>query len=196
MFTFQIATPDDADQIAQVLIDASEGIAERLFGGLVPGLNSAFLLSAALLRGEEPYLIDNIIRAKREDEIIGLLFSYPADEHKVPALLESFVSAKRLNPVRPLLESSIPGTLFINTFWCLPELMDTSFSEAIMVEALSRYRDLGLEGLSTFCWNDNEQRLRFFARHGFTIAEHLPPELVPLEGHCLGASIMHRKKGR
>lgn len=190
MFTFQLATPDDADNIAQIVTLNSGGIADHLFDGLIPGLSTASILSAAFAKGEGSYRINNVIRAKRGDTIIALLFSYPAAEHKVPPLMQSLVPANRLTPVRPMLEKAVPDSLYINALWLAEEFHGKGYADALMIEAVSRCRELGFTRISLFCWNDAERSMRFFARHGFALVEHLPPEVLPLENHPAGASIL------
>ena len=190
MFTFQYATPDDADSVAEIVIQNSRGIGQHLFDGLLPGLTAKSILSAAFVKGEGPYRMENVIHAKRGDAIIALLFSYPFHEHRVPPLMESFIPAKRLNPVRPMLEKSVPDSLYINTLWLTEELHGNGYADALMVEAASRCRAFGFSRISLFCWNDAERSMRFFARNGFELAEHLASDVLPLEGHPDGASIL------
>ena len=190
MFTFQNATPDDADNIAEIVIRNSGGVAQLVFDGLLPGLEAKGILSAALVKGEGPYRIENVIRAARGDKIIALLFSYPAHEHKVPPLMESLIPAKRLNPVRPMLEKSVPDSLYINTLWRAEELHGKGYADALMVEALSRCRAFGFSRISLFCWNDAERSMSFFARHGFILAEPLPHDILPVDNHPEGASLL------
>lgn len=196
MFTFHPATPDDADQIAEIVIKASHGVVDHLLGGLIPGLSSKALLSAAFVKGEGPYTTDNIIKAVREGVITGLLFSYPAKDQCVPPLMESYVSDKRLKVVRPILERAVPGSLYINTLWIAEGFYRRGYGSALLLEAESRCRTLGYDSLSLFCWNDDNNSLAFLARHGFSIHAPLPRELVPLEGHTEGGSLLYKKLGQ
>jgi GNAT superfamily N-acetyltransferase len=190
MSIFQTATPDDAEQAAQIVAITADGLVEQLFDGLIPDLPGTLILSAAFMKGEAPYLMDNIIRSMQGDAITSLLFSYPSSEHRVPLLMENLLPAKRLNPARPVLERSLPNSLYINTIWVDEQLRGTGMADMLMLEAINRCRELGFAAISLFCWNDNERALRFYARHGFTLREHLPPELLPLPGHLLGGSIL------
>jgi ribosomal protein S18 acetylase RimI-like enzyme len=190
MFTFHYATPDDADAIAEIVAQNSRGIAQHLFGGLVPGIGPNSILTAAFVKGEGPNRVENVICATRNDTIVALLFSYPFYDHKVPPLMEIFVPAKRLNAGRPMLEKSVSDSLYINTLWLAEELHGKGYADALMVEAVSRCRKLGFSRISLFCWNDAERSMRFFARHGFVLAESLANDLIPLESHPGGASIL------
>lgn len=190
MTAFYQATPDDAEQIADIVIDTSGGIVERLFDGLIPDVTPQMVLSAAFVQGEGQYKTENVICLKSDDTIAGLLFSYTAEEHKIPSLMESMLPSKRLAPVRPILERSIPDSLYISTIWVDEALRGEGYADLLMLEAVSRCRALGLNKISLFCWNDNERALRFYARKNFTLHEHLPPELIRLKGHPLGGSLL------
>lgn len=193
MFTLHQTTPDDADQIAEIVTTSSQGVVDHLLGGLIPGLSSKMLLSAAFAKGEGPYRTANVIKAMSENKIAGLLFSYPATEQGVPSLMESYVSDKRLRTIRPILEKAVPDSLYINTLWIAEGYYGRGFGTTLLLEAENRCRSLGLDRLSHFCWNDDEKSLAFLARHGFVIHEHLPAEMIPLEGHEAGGSLLLKK---
>ena len=190
MFNMQPASLDDAEQIADIIIKTGDGIVEHLLGGLIPELSPAMILATAFIQREGPYNTDNVLRSIDEDVITSLLFSYPSSEHKVPPLMESMLPARRLKAVRPILEHSIPDSLYINTIWMADAYRGQGYGEAIMREAMNRSMEFGFKRLSLFCWNDNENAIRFYARMGFTLHEHLPPEMIPVEGHALGGSIL------
>jgi Acetyltransferases len=190
MFTFHTATLDDAEQIADIIIATSEGIVEHLLEDLIPGLSAKMILSAAFIQREGPYNTDNVIRCMHGNAIVGLLFSYPSSEHAVPLLMESMLPAKRLAAARPVLERCAPDSLYINSIWIAESYRGQKYGSALMLEAFSRCKSLGLQRVSLFCWNDNERAMRFYAKKGFALYEHLPPDLIPVKGHALGGSIL------
>ena len=190
MDILQIATPDDAEQIEDIVIETGAGVVEHLLEDLISGLSARSILAAAFMKGEGSYNTDHIIRSLEDDTINRLLFSYHSSEHKVPPLMESLLPAKRLNAVRPVLEKSVEDSLYINTIWLAEDLRGSGDADALMEEAVRRCRNLGLNRMSLFCWNDNERALRFYARHGFTLFEHLSTEVLSLPNHTIGGSIL------
>ena len=190
MSMLQIATPDDAEQIADIVIETGAGVVEHLLEDLISGLSASSILAAAFIKGEGSYDTNNIIRSLDGEKINRLLFSYHSSEHKVPPLMESLLPAKRLNRVRPVLEKSVDDSLYINTIWLAEDLRGSGDADALMEEAVRRCRNLNLSRISLFCWNDNTRAMRFYARHGFTLFEHMPPEVLSLPGHQLGGSIL------
>lgn len=192
MFTFHQATLDDADAIARIVSSTSGGMAELLLDGLIPGLGSDAILSATFSKGEGPYRTDNVICSRDGERLTSMLFAYPSSEHKVPALLESFIPSKRLNPVRPILEKCAPDSLYINTLWLEESLRGKGHIAALLLEAESICRTLGVSRISVFCWNDADEAMRRWTRHGFTIFELLDRETIPVDGHDKGGSILCR----
>jgi ribosomal protein S18 acetylase RimI-like enzyme len=187
------ATPDDAENAARIVILTGEGVVERLLDGLVPGVDSLTILTAAFISGEGVYRTENMLCGWQEDSLVSLLFSYPSWEHRVPQLMESMVPAKRLRAVRPILERSVPDSLYINTLWLADNLRGNGRADALFAAAARRGLALGLKRISLFCWNDNKRAMRFYARNGCSIAELLPPDMLPLEGHPQGGAIWCRE---
>lgn len=193
VFAFQQATPDDADAIATIVIAANGELVEQLFGGLIPKLDSAAILSAVFIKGEGPYTTANVICSRDGERMTGMLFAYPASEHVVPLLLESFIPAKRLRPVRPILEKSVPDSLYVNTMWLEESARGKGQAAALVLEMESLCRAKGLTKASLFCWNDNDDTMRFWAQHGFSITEHIA---LPLIGeHDKGGSLLCKSIG-
>lgn len=190
MFTFHQAVRDDAEQIADILISSFGGLAEQLFNGLIPGLDCRTILSAALMKGEGVYSVENIICSREKGRLTSLLFSYPAEEHKVPPIMESLLPAKRLNPVRLILESSIPDSLYINTLWQGNSLGNTGLLDALLVEAETRCNSFGRVSMSLFCWNDHQENMQYYTDRGFVVAQHIPYESASVPGHESGASLL------
>lgn len=193
MFTFHQATQDDADAIAAIVIAANGGLVEQLLDGLIPGLKSATILSATFIKGEGPYRTENVICARENERLTCMLFAYPASEHCVPPLLESFIPAKRLNPIRPVLETSVPGSLYINTLWREPALRGTGHTAALVLEAESLCRAGGFDRLSVFCWNDNDEDMAIWTQQGFCLAERI--ELAHVGAHTQGGSLLCKVLG-
>ena len=195
MFTFHQATPDDAEQISRIVVTSNAGLAEQLLDGLIPGLGSVAILTAAFIKGEGPYGTDNVICSRDGERLTSMLFAYPSSEHRVPALLESLIPAKRLAPVRAILERSVPDSLYISSLWLEESLRGKGHAPALLLEAESLCRAKGFDRISLFCWNDNDTGMGFWARHGFSIAEHLDRETIPVQGHDKGGSILCKTIG-
>ncbi|MDR1660036.1 MAG: GNAT family N-acetyltransferase [Desulfovibrio sp.] len=195
MTAFRRATPDAAEQIARIVCGTAAGIVETLLGDLVKGVEAAALLSAGFIKGEGVYRTENVLCSMDGEEITALLFSYPSREHRVPALAEALIPARRLRAVRPFLEVAVPDSLFVNTFWVAGHLRGAGLGDALMAAAERRRRELGLSGINLFCWNDNDRALRFYARHGFAEKQRIPAGEALGGRHPEGGSLLFRAGG-
>jgi ribosomal protein S18 acetylase RimI-like enzyme len=195
MAAFRQATPDEAERIAGIVCGTAAGIVEALLGDLVRGVDAALLLGVGFINGEGVYRTENVLCSKDAEEITALLFSYPSRDHRIPPLAEALIPAKRLRAVRPFLETAVPDSLFINTFWVAGHLRGAGRGDALMAAAERRCRDLGLSAMSLFCWNDNVRALRFYARHGFAEGERIPAGEVLGGRHPEGGTILFRAVG-
>lgn len=192
MFIFQQATNDNADDIAHIVASANGSLVAQLFEGLIFGLSATSILSAAFIKGEGPYKTENITCSFDGPTITSMIFAYPAADHCIPLLLESFVPRKRLDPVRAILEKSIPDSLYVNTAWIIKELRTEAYSKTLLAKAEEMCVEKSLDSISLFCWNNNENKLEFLRDHGFSIAEHLPYELIPVNDHTDGGSLLYK----
>ena len=192
MFIFEQASNSNTDDIAEIVTEANGSLVAQLFDKLIPGLSGVSILSAAFIKGEGPYKTDNVICSFDGSEITSLIFAYPATEHTIPLLLESFVPRKRLDPIRPILERSIPGSLYVNTVWITKELRTEAYGKALLAKVEEMCSEQGLDSISLFCWNNNDNKMEFLLDHGFSIGEHLPYELIPVEGYKDGGSILYK----
>ena len=189
------ANADNAEEVARIISQSSDGVVSHLLDGLIKGFSGETLLSTALMQGNPPYCLENVSLVTRGGGLVGLLFAYPATEHKISLIIRNFVPSRRLNSVRPILETAIPGSLYINTLWVEETQRSKGLGATLIEYAAALAKKQQIARLSLFCWNDNEQALRFYAREGFTIETHLPEELLPLEGHSKGGSILCKRLG-
>ncbi len=189
-FIERTALPDDADAVSAIINKAGAGLVSHLLDKLLPGFSGESLLSSVLLQGGEPYSLDNMLLLEHEGKPAGLLFSYPAAAHAIHPLMNGFVPSARIDAARPILERSVPGSLYVNCLWTAEELRGTPAEDLLLERAVQQAAKLDLVRISLFCWNDDADGLRFYARHGFELAEHFPRESLPIKGHDAGGSLL------
>ncbi len=189
-FTERAALSDDADAISAIINKAGAGVVSHLLDKLLPGFSGESLLSTVLLQGGGAYSLDNMLLLEHRGKPAGLLFSYPASEHVIHPLMNGFVPSARIDAARPILERSVPGSLYVNCLWTDDELHGTPAEDLLLERAAQRAAKSGLARISLFCWNDDADGMRFYARHGFEVAEHFPREALPIKGHDSGGSLL------
>ena len=197
-FALTRATPDNVDDIAQIISQSSGGVVTQLLDGLIKGLSGETLLATALMQGSAPYNTDNIYLITQNSapnnptnaSIVGLLFAYPDSEHKISLIMKNFVPTRRVNPVRAILETAVKDSLYINTLWVNEEHQSDGLADALLDHTCAIAEANGITRLSLFCWNDDERKLFFYINKGFSVEQQLSVEQIPLEGHDLGGSIL------
>jgi GNAT superfamily N-acetyltransferase len=191
--TFAPATPDDAEILACHIRQTSEGIVDHLLDRLFPDLVVEDFLAMILRESGTHFHTDNIALAKYQHLITGLLFAYPSSQHDVPELMENFLNPRRLDPVRAILTTSVPNTLYINTIWTHPDWRGTGLADLLMEQALLLSRTYGLQGISLHVWCDNHRALAFYSRHGFSKYQTLAAQDPLISRHPKGSLILFRE---
>lgn len=190
---FLPATPDDAEVLARHIRETSEGIVDHLLDDLFPGFAAEEFLAMVLRESGTHFHTDNIALVKHREEIIGLLFAYPSSQHGAPDIMEQFLTPTRLDPVRAILTTSVPDTLYVNTIWTHPDWRGTGVADLLMDHARLLSEERGLRGVSLHVWRDNARALAFYARHGFREHQALPAREPLLHRHPQGSLILVRE---
>ncbi|NCD22019.1 MAG: GNAT family N-acetyltransferase [Spartobacteria bacterium] len=189
---FLTATPDDVDILARHIRETSEGIVEQLLDNLFPDLTADDFLAMVLRESDTHFHTDNIALVKHQDTLIGLLFAYPASQHGIPEIMDRFLPPSRLDPVRAILTTSVPETIYINTIWTHPDWRGTGVADLLMEHARLLSEERGLRGLSLHVWRDNARALAFYARHGFREHQMIPAQAPLCARHPQGSFILTR----
>ncbi|MBO4335186.1 MAG: GNAT family N-acetyltransferase [Desulfovibrio sp.] len=182
--SFRQGSPDDAAFLAHCVREVSGGVVDALLNGLLPGVGSEQVLSMVLRDTSQHYSHKNCVLAFMGQQCVGLLFSYPASEQGIPALMRAMLPKKRLEPLADLLTAHVEGSLYINTFWVDVSMRGTGLADSLMDYAKDVSRELDLEGVSLFAFRKNSRALSFYARHGFRKVREVavPHELLPEAG--------------
>lgn len=188
--SLRLATADDIDFVTAVIDTVSEGVVENLFAGFMPGKSGADMLAIAFGRSMEPYAPENVILAELGGKIVGMCFAYDVKHQQIPALMESFLGAKRINPVRPLLTASFPDALWVNTLWTDASVRGRGLGQLMIRAAESRAREAGLKCLALNCWADNSRGQDFYAKAGFTEKGRIPLAGKVAERHPAGGILL------
>lgn len=166
--SLRYAASDDLDFVSRIVTEVSEGIVECLFEGLLPMQKASDVLRLAFGRSVAPYVAENVILAQLGETIAGVLFSYDAGEQQIPALMENFLTAKRIDPVRDVLTVQPPSCLWVNTLWVDPACRGRGLAQLLLDCAADRALDLGLERVGLHAFAENSAALQLYRKVGFT----------------------------
>ncbi|MDR1685829.1 MAG: GNAT family N-acetyltransferase [Desulfovibrio sp.] len=184
---------DESELLAGIINEAGEGVVSWLLDGIVPGIDGRAVFAAALMRDDGAYNLDNMLLFEENGDVQALLFSYPAELHRIHPAMSGFVKAAKLDAARPMLERSVPGSLYINTFWVAAGKRGTDTADMLMQRAEAKAREAGLQGISLFCRRSNPRALRFYRRWGFETMEQFPFPVPSIEGGGQGGSLLFRR---
>jgi GNAT superfamily N-acetyltransferase len=187
---------DEAELLAGIIDETGDGVVSWLLGGIAPGISGRTLFAATLLRDDDAYNLDNMLLLEDGGEVLALLFSYPAAAHRIHPAMSGFVNAAKIDAVRPMLAHSVPGSLYVNTFWVAENRRGTGTADLLMQRAVDGAERSGFNGISLFCWNANRRAMRFYRHSGFETAEEYPAGASSFAGGREGGSLLFRPGGR
>lgn len=167
------AVADDLDFVSRVVTEVSEGIVECLFADLLPMQQASDVLRLAFGRNVAPYVTENVILAEVGDQTAGLLFSYDAREQQIPTLMENFLTAKRIDPVREVLTATVDDALWVNTLWVNPQFRGRGLAQLLLEVAADKARDLSLKKIALHAFAENEAALGLYRKAGFEVLKEV-----------------------
>lgn len=179
------AQSDDLDLVARVVTEVSEGIVECLFSKLLPMQQASDVLRLAFGRSVAPYVPENVLLAEVDNRPAGLLFSYDAKEQQIPSLMENFLTAARIDPVRDVLTARVEDSLWINTLWVHPDFRGRGLAQLLLECAEDRALDMRLAKLALHAFADNKAALHLYEKAGF----------VPVRPVAFGSPLDKRHPG-
>lgn len=190
------AAADDLDFVSRIVTEVSEGIVECLFEGLLPMQQASDVLRLAFGRNVEPYVSDNVILAEVDNQIAALLFSYDACKQQIPVLMENFLTAKRIDPVREVLTATVEGALWVNTLWVNPEFRGRGLAQLMLECAADRALQMGLDKIALHAFAENEAALRLYHKAGFGEVRKVSLQEPLLERHPDGGLVLVKELGQ
>ena len=152
------AVADDLDFVSRVVTEVSEGIVECLFADLLPMQQASDVLRLAFGRNVAPYVTENVILAR---------------EQQIPTLMENFLTAKRIDPVREVLTATVDDALWVNTLWVNPQFRGRGLAQLLLEVAADKARDLSLKKIALHAFAENEAALGLYRKAGFEVLKEV-----------------------
>ncbi|WP_353474858.1 GNAT family N-acetyltransferase [Salipiger sp. H15] len=165
---YRLATPEDAQELAELVNFAGEGLPLHFWTGLAA-------------EGQDPWEVGRQRQAEkaREGQVVVVDFGagavagltgYPIDAEPEPVpddLPEVF---------RPLqeLENAAPGSWYVNVLACYPNHRGMGLGSGLLQLAEEIARDEGLDRMSIIVAGGNEDARRLYERQGYAEAARRP----------------------
>ncbi len=171
---------EDCDKIAQGIELASGGIIEFLFHGLLKDYTPDQVMSNVLHdeKGYETY--KNAIVAEYENEVIGIVYSYPAKYHGISEETRKFFPKERLEFLAEFFNSRVEDSLFLDSIYVDEKFRGLGVGSKLIQLTKEKAKKQGFSQLSLMVMNSNRVARRSYERNSFSIVKHVDVKEHPL----------------
>ena len=176
---------EDCFKIAEGIDLASGGIMNFLFEGLLDN-HTVTEVMAELLRDETGYdSYKNAIVAEYQDDIIGIVYSYPAKFHEISAETREFFPSERLEILADFFNSRVENSLFLDSIYVDEKFRGHGISNRLIALTKQKAKKNGHKQLSLMVMNNNMIARRAYERNNFKTVKHIDVKqhrLMPNKG--------------
>jgi ribosomal protein S18 acetylase RimI-like enzyme len=179
------ATRKDARALAELIEYAGDGIPGYLWSqSAKEGQPPIEVGTERVLREEANFSYRNAVVAEVDGRVAAMMLAYRLPE-------QSEVNLEELpDLLRPLeeLEQKVPGTFYVNALAAYPEYRGLGLGTELLEAAHAVASEAGCEELSLEVFDQNEDAVRLYERHGYREIARLPAAPHPIyqyEGHIL-----------
>jgi ribosomal protein S18 acetylase RimI-like enzyme len=179
------ATRKDARALAELIEYAGDGIPGYLWSqSAKEGQPPIEVGTERVLREEANFSYRNAVVTEVDGRVAAMMLAYRLPE-------QSEVNLEELpDLLRPLeeLEQKVPGTFYVNALAAYPEYRGLGLGTKLLEAAHALASEAGCEELSLEVFDQNEDAVRLYERHGYREIARLPAAPHPIyqyEGHIL-----------
>jgi ribosomal protein S18 acetylase RimI-like enzyme len=179
------ATRKDARALAELSEYAGDGIPGYLWSqSAKEGQPPIEVCTERVLREEANFSYRNAVVTEVDGRVAAMMLAYRLPE-------QSEVNLEELpDLLRPLeeLEQKVPGTFYVNALAAYPEYRGLGLGTKLLEAAHALASEAGCEELSLEVFDQNEDAVRLYERHGYREIARLPAAPHPIyqyEGHIL-----------
>jgi ribosomal protein S18 acetylase RimI-like enzyme len=179
------ATRKDARALAELSEYAGDGIPGYLWSqSAKEGQPPIEVGTERVLREEANFSYRNAVVTEVDGRVAAMMLAYRLPE-------QSEVNLEELpDLLRPLeeLEQKVPGTFYVNALAAYPEYRGLGLGTKLLEAAHALASEAGCEELSLEVFDQNEDAVRLYERHGYREIARLPAAPHPIyqyEGHIL-----------
>ena len=164
---------EDSFKIAEGIDLASGGIMNFLFEGLLENYTVVEVMANSL-RDETGYdSYKNAIVAEYQDEIIGIVYSYPAKFHEISEEDKNFFPSDRLELLGDFFNSRVENSLFLDSIYVDEKFRGRGIANRLIDLTKQKAQKNGHKQLSLMVMNTNFIARRAYERNSFKIVKHI-----------------------
>lgn len=167
-FNLKDAQPENASQIAPLMIEAGGGFYEFLYERLGPESTLLQFINRAISADEGPYSWKNCMVAERDGHFAGFANAFPAWSLREQDL--GSIPEERLAHLAPVNEIMDWESFFLSSIAVLPNDRGHGVGHVLLEGILNRAMQLGFQNVTLQVWEGNDRARRLYERHGFAVA--------------------------
>lgn len=184
------AEKDDCLQIAKLIDIASGGLLNFLFYNLTMELSPVQIVAQYLKEYKSHYTYKNIFVAEFNNEIAGMILTYPSEYYGITEEMKYVLPGERLEHLKDMYYSKVPDSFFIDTLSVHERYHNRGIGSTLLSIAFEKAIESGFKTLSLIVFADNTNALRFYEKRGFQITKKIKIDYHPLIPHQGGAYLM------
>lgn len=184
--SYRMGKPDDAYQIAELLHVASGGISDFLLNDILPNCDLIDLITLGVTDKAATISFSKTLIAETNKQILAILNFYPAEDHKIPDIMRSFIPADRITHIEPLFSKSVPDSLYLHALAAKPKaehIAKNSVGRCLFLKAVDYAKSVGVNKLSAHVWLNNDRVLEVALKLGFEVYHRISFPYHPLLAH-------------
>ncbi|CCG42894.1 GNAT family N-acetyltransferase [Magnetospirillum molischianum] len=179
----RFGTADDIAFIADFIVAAGAGIFEQVFEGVLPGVKANDVLRMAVSDSNASLHFSNALLAEEQGRIAAMVLAYPSDEYGLPTMAKILIPKKRLQPLRPLFESRLPLSWYINTVAVDPAFRSRGLARLLLQTLGDTAEQCGIRSLTLHAWSGNLSACNLYRSLGFDVVGRVAIEPFDRQMH-------------
>ncbi|MGI6093142.1 MAG: GNAT family N-acetyltransferase [Veillonellaceae bacterium] len=182
---YRTARAEECVVLAEGINKTAGGILDFLYHDLLPGQSTVELVAGFLAEGGRYDSYSSITVAEHDNQVIGLVSSYPANFHCIDPEMEAFFPKERLDAVRDFFCTRVEDSYYLSAVYVDEDFRGFGIGTELITITKKKAKALGYNVLSLLVMADNETALKVYAKNGFKKVKHVelnPNEFIPHVG--------------
>ena len=178
----------DSQRLAELIVQASGGMAEFLFDGIIDGLTPAQIIAHQLAGDNYPHTYKNAIVAEFDQMVVGMALSFPAWLHRITDEMIQFFPADRLAYLEDFYSARVENSLLLDALAVDPAHRQTGIGSQLISLTKQKAWAHNFNAVSLILFSDNRSAYHLYERNGFKVVRPIklePRGTITYQGGCL-----------